>query len=137
MHVNQCEFFKVLHVLFFELPVQAGTTWLLEFVGSTDTSQTYVPKARLFPIGKHLAWSWFQAGGGNPLERNLEGEEPVQNSSTRLSTHETVPFTVYTFAFRYSTRFQITDVVLRLYLQALSLESSTTHGSKFPKHEVV
>lgn len=79
----------------------------------------------------------FRRGGGNPLERNLEGEEPVQNSSTRLSTHETVPFTVYTFAFRYSTRFQITDVVLRLYLQALSLESSTTHGSKFPKHEVV
>ena len=78
--MNQCEFSKVLHFPFFELPIQAGTTWLLEFVGSTDTSQTYVPKAWLFPLVNTWLGPGFVLGGGNPLVRKLKREEPFKTA---------------------------------------------------------
>ena len=79
--MNQCEFSKVLRFPFFELPVQAGkTARLLEFVGSTDTSQTYVPKAWLFCLVNTWLGPGLVLGGGNPLLRKLEREEPFETA---------------------------------------------------------
>ncbi len=83
--------------------------------------------------------TWFRAGGQSFGTENWNAKNPSkQQNKTVYSWNSTLDFC-------YSTRFQITDVVLPLFLQALSslvvwitaLESSTIHGSNFPKYQVV